>query len=84
GIVSTFVLKKVNKQYQKAIATTTKEHLPSSATQESLNNIINTPVIVLQNSQIICTRGCLSGSSNHQQISLTKRDSSEFEFIEHQ
>ncbi|CAG8468386.1 4244_t:CDS:2 [Cetraspora pellucida] len=36
-----------------------------AATREALNNMINAPVIVLQNPQIIHTRGRPSGSSNH-------------------
>ncbi|CAG8796036.1 10373_t:CDS:2 [Cetraspora pellucida] len=124
GMVSTFTLKKVSEQYQKAIATTTKKPLSSctrsflstmglpcahiiqnfmsnrnltlddihkhcwiqnrmplpsvknedaletilqnlQTTRESLNNMINTPVIVLKNPQIIHTRGHPTGSSNH-------------------
>ncbi|CAG8821437.1 2829_t:CDS:2, partial [Cetraspora pellucida] len=49
-----------------------------AVTRESLNNMINIPVIVLQNPQIIHTRGHPTGSSNHRQMSSTRRDPSGF------
>ncbi|CAG8725392.1 4072_t:CDS:2, partial [Acaulospora morrowiae] len=52
------------------------------AVQKSISDIINTPSVILQNPQIIRTKGHPSGSSNNRSTNSTKRDPSGFEFIE--
>ncbi|CAG8599211.1 6757_t:CDS:2 [Cetraspora pellucida] len=58
------------------------EHQQSAA-QEKLNNLINTLLTVLQNPQIVRTRGKPASASNHQKNDSTRRDPSGFELVEH-
>ncbi|CAG8663420.1 765_t:CDS:2, partial [Ambispora gerdemannii] len=51
-------------------------------TRVTLNNMINTPLLILQNPQIVHTRGRPVGTSNHRQTNSTKRDSSGFELVD--
>ncbi|CAG8458404.1 9522_t:CDS:2 [Cetraspora pellucida] len=57
------------------------EHQQSAA-REKLNNLINTPLTVLQNPQIVRTRGRPAGASNRRKNNSTRRDPSGFELVE--
>ncbi|CAG8761600.1 15595_t:CDS:2, partial [Funneliformis caledonium] len=128
GRVSIFVLKKINKQYQKAAHATIQEPLPPCiksfsktmgyslvpqadentslhedtlqpllrnlqkryqewpkfqqvAAHVILDNMINAPLMVLQNPKVIPTRGRPSGTTNKRSTNSTKRDPSGFEFV---
>ncbi|CAG8567743.1 21158_t:CDS:2 [Gigaspora rosea] len=56
--------------------------IQQKAAQETLNNLINTPTMVLQDPVVISTRGRPSGSSNNRITNSTKRDLSGFELVE--
>ncbi|CAG8838539.1 25833_t:CDS:2, partial [Gigaspora margarita] len=53
--------------------------IQQKAVQETLNNLINTPTMVLQNPVVVSTRRHLFGSSNNRITNSTKRDPSRFE-----
>ncbi|CAG8487135.1 7322_t:CDS:2 [Cetraspora pellucida] len=50
---------------------------------KTLNNIIDASLTVLQNPQVVRTKGCPSGAPNRQQTNTTRRDPSGFELVEH-
>ncbi|CAG8665984.1 9525_t:CDS:1, partial [Dentiscutata heterogama] len=57
------------------------EHQQATA-REKLNSIINTSTTVLQNPQVVRTRGRPPGSSNRRTDNSTRRDPSGFELME--
>ncbi|CAG8834168.1 25515_t:CDS:2, partial [Gigaspora margarita] len=54
-----------------------------SVIQNSLKDMINTPLITLQNPNMVSTKGCPSNTTNCQQTNSTRRDPSGFEYIEY-
>ncbi|CAG8816004.1 8526_t:CDS:1, partial [Dentiscutata erythropus] len=54
-----------------------------AAIQKKLNNIINTPLIILQNPQVTHTRGRPLGVYNYQTNNSTRRDLSGYKLVEH-
>ncbi|CAG8700419.1 5016_t:CDS:2, partial [Cetraspora pellucida] len=58
------------------------EHQQATA-REKLNSIINTSTTVLQNPQVVRTRGRPPGSSNRRTDNSTRRDPSGFELMEY-
>lgn len=51
------------------------------AAQVTLDNMINAPLMILQNPNIVHTKGRPSGATNKRSINSTKRDSSGFELM---
>ncbi|CAG8676848.1 11903_t:CDS:2, partial [Ambispora gerdemannii] len=49
-----------------------------SAIRTTLNSMINTPAMVLQNPKVVSTKGRPSGTTNHQGTNSTRRDPSGF------
>ncbi|CAG8756463.1 10541_t:CDS:2, partial [Gigaspora margarita] len=57
------------------------EHQQAVA-RETLNDMINSPSIALQNPNIVYTKGCPTGATNKQSSNSTRRDLSGFELVE--
>ncbi|CAB4388322.1 unnamed protein product [Rhizophagus irregularis] len=52
------------------------------AAQETLNNMFNAPIMVLQNPKVVSTKGRPSGATNKRSNTSTRRDPSGFELVE--
>ncbi|CAG8585403.1 711_t:CDS:2, partial [Dentiscutata heterogama] len=50
--------------------------------RKALNDMIDSPLITLQNSQVVHNKRCPSGAQNQQPTSSTTRDPSGFELID--
>ncbi|CAG8759442.1 2672_t:CDS:2 [Cetraspora pellucida] len=53
------------------------------AARETLNNMIDSPIMALRDPQVVRTKGHPSDASNHRPTNTTKRDPFGFEFVDH-
>ncbi|CAG8711484.1 8912_t:CDS:1, partial [Cetraspora pellucida] len=54
-----------------------------AAARETLNNMIDSPIMALRDPQVINTKGRPSDAPNRQPTNTTRRDPSGFEFVDH-
>ncbi|CAG8610814.1 7339_t:CDS:2, partial [Dentiscutata heterogama] len=83
GKVTTFALRKINEQHQKANCATKWPKFQQTAARATLDNMINAPTMVLQNPKEVSTRGCPTIASQHNSENSTRRDPSGFELVEY-
>ncbi|CAG8489267.1 9513_t:CDS:2 [Cetraspora pellucida] len=58
------------------------EHQQAVA-RNTLNDMIDSPLVPLQNPHVVCTKGRPSGAPNRQPANTTRQDPSGFEFVDH-